>query len=53
MKTDFLDNGIPVKSGKGDIAANSIKLFREYCKKLNKKPEELSKKELEYFKENI
>lgn len=48
MNLDFLDYGLPVEPGNAE-AVKIVAEFRKYCKSLNKKPSQLTKKELEEF----
>lgn len=49
MNLDFLDNGLPVKSGNLKKASDDVCRFREYCERLGKKANELTEEELEIF----
>ncbi len=46
MNLDFLDNGLPLVSGNYEKSVEEITRFRLYCKKIGKKPSELTEREL-------
>ena len=50
MSHAFLDKGIPVENGKSKEAAKSVKEFMRYCRELQKSPSELTKQELDAFR---
>lgn len=49
MTLDFLDNGLSLEHGNEEVAKNEIEKFKQYCKQINKNPQELTDEELKQY----